>query len=246
MAIFESPIIELDSIDSTNNYAMQLIDANKALQGMTIVAQNQFAGKGQRGKTWVDTAGKSLLMSVIVFPYTGIQEQFAFNASIAVVIANILQKLHAGWRSHIKWPNDLIINDRKAGGILIENVLRGSNWTHSVIGLGLNVNQDILPPDLPFAASLKLAGGKEFDIAALRDEIRLKVTEVAERPLPLDAVMSAYNKMLYKRGELQRFSKNGSPVELRIMNAHADGTLEVQEGDSITFYHHGQVVWEWE
>ena len=58
------PIIELDSIDSTNNYAMQLIDANKAQQGMTIVAQSQSAGKGQRGRLWIDEPGQSLLMSI--------------------------------------------------------------------------------------------------------------------------------------------------------------------------------------
>ena len=135
------PIIELDSIDSTNNYAMQLIDANKAQHGLTIVTQSQSEGKGQRGKTWLDAPGQSLLMSIIIHPKKEINDQFVFNAAVAVAIANVLQKSNHNWDIRIKWPNDIIINAKKAGGILIENILRGSRWTHSVVGLGLNVKQ---------------------------------------------------------------------------------------------------------
>ena len=122
MALSEYPIIELDSIDSTNNYAMQLIDANKAQHGLTIVAQKQLAGKGQRGNTWADTPGESLLMSIIAMPDRAIHEQFVFSASVAVAIAKVLQKLNNNWQVNVKWPNDIIVNDKKAGGILIENV----------------------------------------------------------------------------------------------------------------------------
>ena len=92
------PIIELDTVDSTNNYAMQLIDANKAQQGMTIVTQSQSAGKGQRGKVWLDAPGQSLLMSIIILPNAEISAQFVFNASVAVAIADVLEKMHQQWQ----------------------------------------------------------------------------------------------------------------------------------------------------
>ncbi len=225
---------------------MQLIDANKAQQGMTIVAQSQFAGKGQRGKVWLDAPGQSLLMSVIVVPGRLIQEQFVFNAAIAVAIANVLQNLTKEWRIHVKWPNDIIINDKKAGGILIENVLRGSKWANSVIGLGLNVKQQRFPEDLPFATSLKIASGIDFNMTQLRDALRESIILCTICPPPAEKIMARYNELLYKRGQKQSFSSNEGSWHATLLKVHTDGTLEVQLTDgTTTHYHHGQVAWEW-
>ncbi len=226
---------------------MQLIDANKAQQGMTIVAQSQVSGKGQRGKTWIDAPGQSLLMSIIVVPGRRIPEQFVFNASIASAIADVLQKSHTNWRVHIKWPNDIIINDKKAGGILIENVLRGSRWTHSVVGLGINVKQDHFPDSLPFATSLQIAAGIDFNLVKLRDELRESIMLCTVCPLPAEKVMARYNELLYKRTQNQNFNNAGKIVAATILNAHSDGTIELQLEDGTTaFYQHGQMTWEWE
>jgi BirA family transcriptional regulator, biotin operon repressor / biotin---[acetyl-CoA-carboxylase] ligase len=244
--VIDFTIIEHSFIDSTNNYAMQLIDANKALHGMTITALSQTAGKGQRGKNWVDSPGKSLLMSIIVNPIQEIQEQFSFNASIASAIANILQKLNNNWTIHIKWPNDIIINDKKAGGILIENILRGSKWTHSVIGLGLNVNQEGLPGDLPYATSLFIESGEKYLLSQLRDSIHDAVMNVANFPLGVESAMATYNKMLFKRGKMQRFNEQSNSWEVQIIGVHSDGRLEIVGPNGNTeFYFHGQYEWCW-
>ena len=239
------PIIELDITDSTNNYAMQLIDADKALPGMTIVAQSQTRGKGQRGKSWADTPGESLLMSVVTAPGRPITDQFVFNSSIAVSIANVLQKLDANWNVRIKWPNDMIINDKKAGGILIENILRGSRWAHSVVGLGLNIKQLSFPPDLPYATSLKITSGHDFDMTAIRDAIRESIIDVTSNPLT-GLNMKDYNELLYKRGRKQRFTNTAGNWEATIIQVYPNGTLEVQlEDGAIICYQHGQVLWDW-
>jgi len=238
------PIIELDSIDSTNKYAMQLIDANKARQGLTITAQSQTEGRGQRGKVWADIPGQSLLMSIILVSGREIQEQFVFNASVASAVANVLQKLSPGWQVHVKWPNDIIVNDKKAGGILIENVLRGSKWAHSVVGLGLNVKQEQFPDTLPFATSLKIASGNDFNMIRLRDELRENIVLCATCPLPAERAMEQYNGWLYRRGQKQEFSDSAGKWETTILNAHKDGTLEVKlENGDVVFYHHGQAEW---
>ena len=244
--MFELPIIHLDSIDSTNNYAMQLIDANKAQHGLTIVAQSQTGGKGQRGKTWIDAPGQSLLMSIITTPQRAIREQFVFNASVAVAIVKVLQYLNNYWDIRIKWPNDIIINDKKAGGILIENVLRGSNWAYSVIGLGLNVKQEHFSTDLPHATSLKIASGSDFEIAKLCSEIRDGILSEIAIPHPAEITMNLYNGYLYKKNAKQGFSNNTGQWEATILNVHTDGSIEVQlEDGNIAFYHHGQVLWDW-
>ena len=243
--MLEMPIIELDSIDSTNNYAMQLIDADKAQHGLTITARSQTGGKGQRGKSWIDKPGESLLMSLITTPKLLISEQFLFNASVAVAIANILQKLNTTWKIKIKWPNDIIINDKKAGGILIENVLRGSRWVYSVIGIGLNIKQVDFPVELPFATSLKIGSGIDFEIAEIRDFLieNILFTIAAS---DLKENMKKYNEYLYKSGGQQLFSDNNSKWEATILNANNDGTISVQmEDGTIVSYYHGQVLWEW-
>lgn len=245
MPIPDLSIIQLESTDSTNNYAMQLIDANKAQHGLTILARYQTDGKGQRGKSWLGVPGQSLLMSVIVTPFVAINEQFAFNASVAVAIAKVLQKLDGGWNIHIKWPNDIIVNDKKAGGVLIENVLRGSKWTYSVIGLGVNVLQDKMPDELPFAASLKIASGRDFEVGRLCGLIRESILN-SINVLPGEIMMRHYNEYLFRKGMKQKFKDDSGQWEATILAVHTDGTLEVKRDGEIAFYHHGQVEWVWQ
>ena len=246
MSLPEAPIIELDFTDSTNNYAMRLIDGNKAQDGLTIVANAQTDGKGQRGKTWVDVPGNSLLMSIIVTPRHSLAEQFVFNAAVTVSIAKVLQKLDDHWRVAVKWPNDIIVNDKKAGGILIENVLRGSSWTHSVIGLGLNVNQARFSDDLPHAISLKMASGRNVEKSLLLTDLRDAIFKATKFPVPVAMQMEAYNQLLYRQGMTQGFKSADTSWKANILHANNDGTLAVQlEDGSIVNYQHGQVIWDY-
>ena len=246
MSLSADFLIELDTTDSTNNYAMRLIDADKARPGLTIVANSQTGGKGQRGKTWQDIPGQSLLMSIIIAPQHTIQQQFLFNASVAVAIANVLQKLDEGWRVRIKWPNDIIVNDKKAGGVLIENVLRGSRWSHAIIGFGLNIHQTHFPADIPHATSLRIASGHDFNKPALRDALRDAIILRTSIPIPAAKQIEEYNNLLYKRGRKQVFANESGKWEATILNALPDGTLEVQLADgTITTYTHGQVLWDY-
>lgn len=248
MARQDLALIELEYTDSTNNYAMQLINDDKAHAGMTIVARSQGAGRGQRGRVWVDEPGQSLLMSMIVTPKQALGEQFVFSASVAVAIANVLQNFLPSAKVSIKWPNDIITHDKKAGGILIENVLRGSSWTHSVIGLGINVQQATLPEILPYATSLKIAGGRDIDMAVLRERLREHIMAAVMYPAPRTRIMEAYNDLLYRRGALQRFADDNGSWMGEVLHARADGALEVKpENTGATkAFHHGQVKWEWE
>lgn len=240
-------IIELNTIDSTNNYAMQLIDADKAQHGLTITAQTQLQGKGQRGNAWLDTPGKSLLMSVIVHPKHLLQAQFSFNAAVTSAIATVLQYLYKNTQLYIKWPNDIIVGDKKAGGILIENVIRGSQWTHSVIGIGLNVNQETMPDDLPFGTSLKIASGTDYDVKKLALLLRDSILGAIDQPASPGDAIGRYNEYLYKRGQAQKFKDDKGTWPAVINCVHTDGTIELIKGDgSKVCYAHGQVVWVWE
>ena len=127
------PFIELQSIDSTNKYAMGLVHGNhlpdghnEAQHGTAIFSHEQTAGKGQRGKNWVSEKDSNIALSILLNPYPlRIQDQFQLSVCVAVSVYEFFLK-YTGDETTIKWPNDLYWRDRKAGGILIENVVQSS------------------------------------------------------------------------------------------------------------------------
>jgi len=168
---FDNQLIELESVDSTNNYAMARIHEGMACDGMAFITQNQWGGKGQRGKNWLSQPGQNLTMSIVLEPGRLIlTQQFLFSAAIALGILKLVKSLKKGKWS-IKWPNDIYWNDRKAAGILIENVILGQYWPYSVVGIGVNLNQETFPPEIPNAVSLKNITGKNYEPVPLAREV---------------------------------------------------------------------------
>jgi BirA family biotin operon repressor/biotin-[acetyl-CoA-carboxylase] ligase len=142
-----APLIELSTIDSTNIYAMAQIKAGLAKSGSCYTADFQTNGRGQHGRVWESSKGQNLLCSYILELNTldalkkwTPAEQTGFSAAIALG-ARAFFAAFAGSETKIKKPNDIYFSDRKAGGILIENLVRGQEWTWTVIGIGMNINQ---------------------------------------------------------------------------------------------------------
>ena len=142
-----APFIELSTIDSTNFYAMDQIKLGLAKSGSCYTADFQTNGKGQHGRVWESSKGQNLLCSYILELNTldalknwTPTDQIGFSAAIALG-ARAFFAAFAGSETKIKKPNDIYFSDRKAGGILIENLVRGKEWTWTVIGIGMNINQ---------------------------------------------------------------------------------------------------------
>ena len=142
-----APLIELLSVDSTNIYAMEQIKAGKAISGSCYTTPFQTNGKGQHGRVWESEKGQNLLSSYVLELKqlkTGKiwtpADQIGFSAAIALG-ARAFFASFAGAETKIKKPNDIYYRDRKAGGILIENLVRGKDWTWTIIGIGMNINQ---------------------------------------------------------------------------------------------------------
>lgn len=243
----DAAIIELDTVDSTNNYAMHLIDADTAQDGLTVIAGAQTAGRGQRGRSWMSEAGEGLFMSIIIAPGCGLEAQFCFNAHVAVAVAKVLEGLYEYWNVQVKWPNDIIINDKKTGGLLVENVLRGNIWAYSIIGLGLNVRQTHLPAALPHATSLAIASsGRQFDIRQLANRIREGVFALMDERLFTRYGMDIFKDYLFKCNEWQTFTDGRQIWKAQILDVERDGKLKVRlEGGHIARYTHGMVQWVW-
>lgn len=243
--MLQAPILRFDTLDSTNNRAAQIIDADKSQPGLTIVCHQQTAGKGQRGNPWLDNADESLLMSIVLQPERPIAEQFCFSAAIAVAIADVLQNLDRTIHVNIKFPNDIIVNDKKAAGILIENSIRGSVWTHCIVGVGLNVMQDHFDPDLQHAISLFLATQKTWVKEGLLLAIRQKIIEYTLN-LDADKMLERYNQLLYKRGHTQDFAEGDVVWKARICGVDAAGMLTLRHDDgTVKSYPWGRLRWIW-
>ncbi len=133
-------IIQIESVDSTNNYIANLINVGKIEHGTVILADEQINGKGQRGSKWLSNPGENLIFSMFLdSAILSVNHQFVLTEFVSISVYNALKKV--GVESQIKWPNDIFVNKKKIAGILIENQIKGSNLNGTIVGIGLNVNQ---------------------------------------------------------------------------------------------------------
>ena len=171
------PLIELSQIDSTNMYAMEQIHAQKALSGSVYQTDFQTNGKGQHGRIWESHRGENLLCTYVLELNALKQgknwvpsEQLGLSAAVALGAQAFFMEF-AGEETKIKKPNDIYWRDRKAGGILIENIVRGTDWTWTVIGIGLNINQTQFSNEAGNPVSLKQITGKDWDIKTMQKKL---------------------------------------------------------------------------
>ena len=251
------PFIELQSIDSTNKYAMGLIHGDhlpdgqgEAQHGMAIFTHEQTAGKGQRGKNWASQKDLNIALSILLKPYPlSIPDQFKLSVCIAISAWDLFSK-YASDETKIKWPNDIYWRDRKAGGILIENVIQssqsavGSRWQWSVIGIGININQTDFDPDLPNPVSLKQITSKIHKPIDLAKEL-CSIIEKNYQLLIAGNFMILFNKYqthLYKKDEKVKLKKGTRVFETTIKGISETGQLITQHSIEERF-EFGEVEW---
>ncbi len=164
--IIGQPIIRLDEVDSTNAFANRLLKYDSPKEGTVILAEYQHKGRGQKGNTWESDKGLNLTFSFILRPeFLEPCRQFYLLMSVSLGIIDALYQ--AGIRAFIKWPNDIFINNRKAGGLLIENYLSGNKMLAVIAGVGINVNQTLFAFAGSGATSLKIETGRDFNRSEL-------------------------------------------------------------------------------
>ncbi len=204
---------------------MEAIQSGMAHHGMTWFTQEQTAGKGQRGKSWASEKGKNIAMSLVVQPRAlQISNQFHLSAAVAVCCFDFVKR-YAGDETKIKWPNDLYWRDRKAGGILIENIMHGKEWKWAVIGIGINVNQTSFDNALVNPVSLKQITGKELDNIELAKELHLQLMSNLTGNATVGIIMEKYNEHLYKKNKPVSFKKEGIRFETVIKEVSPLGRL---------------------
>ena len=235
-------IIELSEIDSTNNYAMRLIDEGLAEHGMIVRADFQTKGKGQLANLWLAEESKNLLISAIIDTREfAIEKQFFLNAATCLSVAEMLMTNYNIPHVSIKWPNDIYAGDKKIAGILIENSLRGSQWTNAVVGIGLNVNQAVFS-DLNRATSMfNQTQEKQKVKSVLKNLLKILNKHFLKIGNNEDALFEAFNQNLYKVNKEIAFTKKNELYKGIVKGVNAFGELEVEVAGKLKRYRHKEI-----
>lgn len=228
-------IIRLESVDSTNNYTANLLNKGELTNGTVIMADDQFAGKGQRGAEWLTKPGENLTFSFFLDNVNlSVQKQFYLTCIISNILVDLLSKI--GLKAKIKWPNDIYINRKKIAGILIENQLSGSMVKSVIIGIGLNVNQ-LNFEDLIATSIYKETNERKnpMDILfSFIEEFNSKWKNFSESNF--NEVKSNYLKNLFQINEIGFYEDSTGNFEGKIINVLDSGHIEIEKGNNVLHY----------
>ena len=218
-------IFRLDKVDSTNNFAANLIEEQLCRNGALILADTQTAGKGQRGSLWESETGKNLLCSYVYFP-DNLSVDFLQELNMCLSISLIKCLNYFEIDAEIKWPNDILVDGKKISGILIENNVRAGKVKSMIFGIGLNINQQSFL-NLR-ATSMALIRGAEFSI----DEVSLQLTKEFNHWISFvggdhQALKLVYLNLLYGLNTIHRFQSQSQEFEGVIVGVNDFGDLEI-------------------
>jgi len=217
----------LPSCHSTNTYASDFAKENEIVNGWTVYTFDQTKGRGQQGNVWESEPNKNLTFSMVLKPeFLDPQDQFQLNMAISLAIIHFLTDL--GLKADIKWPNDILVNDRKIAGILIENQLRGNLFKTAIVGIGLNVNQQLF--ETQGATSVFLQNGKEFDLVQSLGYIKTILFSYVEklRTGEIEWIKKEYHSKLYLRNKPSVFKRGDDSFVGSIKQVDESGMLQIQ------------------
>ena len=237
------PFYVLDTVDSTNNYAMEQVNMGTVTPGTAWFALEQTAGKGQRGKQWLSPSGENIALTIALQPgMLPLSRQFMLSVAVALGTCDFYTK-YAGEESGIKWSNDIYWRDRKAGGILIENVLRGNTWQYAITGIGLNINQASFPDYLPNPVSLRQITGKTWDAVTLAKDLCtfLHTRFLQLHPANFTDLLDEYKSRLVRMQQPGLYRMNGEYFEGIIRDVKPDGHLCLEKDGSLLQLGFGEV-----
>lgn len=221
--------IRLKETTSTNNYLRGLVGKEQLPEGSVVVTDFQTAGRGQVGNSWESEGGRNLMFSVILYPdFLPANRQFLISQIAALSVKETLDQYTDDIT--VKWPNDIYWKDRKICGMLIENDLTGQSLFCSVIGIGININQQEFRSNAPNPVSLTQITGREYDL----DEILNSFLErLYNRYLGLireeeDEIRSAYMATLYRGDGYYPYKDEQGVFNARIHTIEPTGHLVLQ------------------
>jgi len=232
-------LIFLTEVESTNSYAMQLLKNVKPVEGTVVYTHHQTKGRGQRSKVWESEPGLNVTMSTILYPdFLELKNQYFLYQIVALACYDTISAIliPSQFDIKIKWPNDILVNRKKLCGILIENNLFDSKLQSSILGIGLNVNQNYFS-ESNIATSLSLITGKDFDCK----EVLLKLCSNLSKWYTnlklgnLKQIQKLYESKLYGLNSWEEFVFKDKTSRLKVVGLAKNGLLLLEDSDKNQF-----------
>lgn len=225
---------------STNTLLLEMLP--RPSEGTIVVTSNQTAGRGQRGNTWVVEPGKNLTFSLLLKPtFLKPIDQFFLTILCSLAVAETLTELEPKGNFSIKWPNDILADNKKICGMLIENSINQSSIQQSIAGIGLNINQQQFSVDT--ATSLKLVSGKEHDLNSI---LNLLLENLEKRYLQLrnekhKELKAEYLKRMFGKDEMKNFLVEENKVKGIIRDVDDSGRLMVEIDGAVKSFNNKEI-----
>ncbi|MEJ6617293.1 MAG: biotin--[acetyl-CoA-carboxylase] ligase [Crocinitomicaceae bacterium] len=236
-------IIHLESVDSTNNYIANLLKEGILEDGTVILADEQFAGKGQRNAEWLTKPGENLTFSFFLSNVNlSVQNQYFLTCTVSISLVQLFNKF--GLDAKIKWPNDIYVNNKKIAGVLIENQLSSSHIKNSIIGIGLNINQREFD-GLNATSILLETEARKTPMEVLYSFIEMfnsSWKNFSQRMLP--RVKSDYISNLFQLNELKNYEDSRGDFEGIIRNVLDSGHLVIERNGEEQHYGLKEIVFK--
>ncbi|HEY0175131.1 MAG TPA: biotin--[acetyl-CoA-carboxylase] ligase [Pedobacter sp.] len=238
-------LIKLLEVDSTNNFLKRMVSNSEPLpEGTVIMADNQYAGRGQVESRWHAEPGKNLTFSILLHPsFLDLTAQFTLNMAVSVAIQNALRVL-TGEGLSVKWPNDIYFGHKKIGGILIENIVAGSRIKACIIGIGINVNQEVFEPGLEErAGSICQILHHHVNLISLLTQIcsHIEAAYLKLRTGKYDNLREEYLNFLYRYNVKADYRQNGQIIEGKIIDVSPRGILSLETERGIMTYNFKEI-----
>ncbi len=225
-------VIRVNQLESTNLYALDLLKTTNPSGGTVVMALNQTEGRGQQTNTWESESGKNLTISLILRPsFIQAQDQFQVSMIISLGVKDYLSAYCQD--VSIKWPNDIYVGDKKIAGILIEQAIMGAHLSHSICGLGLNINQEQFHSNAPNPISLQILTNVSYDLDV---ELTKLLAAIEKRYFQVqngkaDQVEQDYLNALYWMNEKHRFKDEYGDFFGNIIGISEFGQLRIKDED---------------
>lgn len=216
----------------------------KPREGLVISADYQSQGRGQHGSKWQSRPNISLALSMFLRPFNmTVDKQFLFTIWVSQALVDVLSPYLKDSKVKIKWPNDILVNERKIAGILMQNTVRGEKIQSVIIGVGLNVNDSMSQYSFP-GTSLMRESGKSIWIPELRERVISGVWNAYVRGIQIPNMKMykrAYEQQLWKKGEKVKYMENDEKKAGTILGVNENGELQLQTGDTMRILKHKEV-----
>ena len=237
-------IAYFDEIDSTNIKAKELAEQGYP-NGTLVVADQQVSGRGRRGRSWESPPGTGIFMTLMLKPEINPNNASMLTLVAALAVAKAIKDV-TGLDAQIKWPNDIVINGKKICGILTEMSAQFDYINHIVIGIGINVHNEVFSEEIAHMASSLLleSQGKKFRRAEIIEKVLEYFEEYYEIYLEtedLTALTGEYNKILVNMNKQVRVLDPKDEFEGKAMGITAKGELIVDTWESRKLVSSGEV-----